>query len=117
MKSKQIALAFPLPYKICILLKVLHTFEVFFLLNKSKIIEADMWIGWKNNLKKTLGSKEIRNLWESLECVDIFHHDFIILVDNLIEEIESKETFINHQDTHDHENSDDFSHQIIEPKK
>lgn len=99
-----------------ILLKVLHTFEVFFLLNESKIIKADMWNGWKNNLKKTLGCKEIRNLWENLECVDIFHQDFIILVNNLIEEIESKETFINHRDTHDHENCDGLSHQITEPK-
>ena len=100
-----------------ILLKVLHTFEIFFLLNKSKIIEADMWNGWKNNLKKTLESKEIRNAWENLESVHIFHQEFIILVDNLIEEIESKETFINHRDTQNHENSEEFSHQITEPKK
>jgi len=98
-------------------LKLLHTFEVFLLLNKSKIIKDAMWKGWKNNLEKVLETGKIRTVWKNLESVHIFHQDFISLVDDLIEEIESKETFINPQDTNDHENSDDFSHQIIEPKK
>jgi len=69
-------------------LKLFQTFEVFYILHDTKVIDHVMWIGWQNNLAGILTSHRTRGIWKDLRHLNLFHSGFMTIVDSIVSKLD-----------------------------
>lgn len=66
-------------------LRLFHTFELFFLLHKSHLIDEDMWHGWRNNMRVCFDTDINREVWLAIRNQDLFHPSFTKFINAFVD--------------------------------